>query len=106
LETVTVAVSAGSVISGWTVAVIFVELTTVKFAILTVSVPAVMDREVGTQLFGLVVGMKPVPVIVIFVASPAVHVPGCTEPEMSVGVTLTAHGVIWINPGPTTDPVW
>jgi hypothetical protein len=76
------------------VAVICVGLTTVWFVIFTYSIPAAMDREVGIQLFGLLVGMNPVPVIVIFVATPAVHVAGCTDVGVSIGVTLNAHGVI------------
>jgi len=101
---VTVAVSAGSVICGWTVAVICVELTTVRFVIAIFSVPAVIYREVGVQLFGLFVGMNPVPVIVMFVATPTVHVAGCTDVGVSVGVTPNAHGVILMEYGPLTYP--
>jgi hypothetical protein len=82
----------GSLARGVAVRVISVGLTTITLESATFSLPAVMEGVVGAHEFVLVVGTKPVPVIVMGVDAPAGKTVGCIE--VIVGVSARAQGVI------------
>ena len=84
LLTVTVAPSSGSVDNGDTTAIISVVLTTVTFESATCSVPAVMERVVEHP-FGSPGNMKPEPVIVTGVPTPAKNAAGAMDEIVAVG---------------------
>jgi hypothetical protein len=94
----TVAVSAGSLAAGVTVAVIWPVLTTLKLERVRVPLGKLMSKAEGEHPLGLVLEKNPLPLMVIFVACPTTQLAGWME--LMVGVVGTAQGVISTPVGP------